>query len=30
MSVSSPFLINSFGSFLLLLIKSSGTDLKYF
>ena len=31
MSVSSPFLINSFSSFFcLLLIKSSATDLKYF
>ena len=28
MSVPSPFLINSFGSFCLLLIKSSATDLK--
>ena len=28
MSVPSPFLINSFGSFCLLLIKSSGIDLK--
>ena len=30
MSVPSPFLINSFCSFCLLLIKSSGTDLKCF
>ena len=30
MSVPSPFLINSFCSFFLLLIKSSGTDLKRF
>ena len=30
MSVLSPFLINSFSSFCLLLIKSSGTDLKCF
>ena len=30
MSVPSPFLINSFSSFCLLLIKSYGTDLKCF
>ena len=30
MSVPSPFLINSFSSFCLLLTKSSGTDLKCF
>ena len=30
MFVPSPFLINSFSSFCLLLVKSSGTDLKCF
>ena len=30
MSVPSPFLINSFGFFCLLLIRSSATDLKRF
>ena len=30
MSMPSPFLINSFSFFCLLLIKSSGTDLKCF
>ena len=30
MSANSPFLINSFRFFFLLLIKSSATDLKYF
>ena len=30
MSVPSPFLINSFSSFCLLLIKSSAADLKCF
>ena len=30
MSVPSPFLINSFGSFLFITYKSSGTDLKWF
>ena len=30
MSVPSPFLINSFSSFSLLLIKSSGTEFKCF
>ena len=30
MSVPSPFLINSFCSFLLITYKSSGTDFKWF